>query len=134
MMVGERGILMHDTYGRNPKLFPESLEAEAAAVPQSYPRIKDSHQMNWVKACKEGRRGVEPLRVCVTADRGHATRRRGAAGRPGKEDPLRRRCHADHQRGRGEPVPHARVPGGVGGLTATTNDVIALSRPLSQKT
>ena len=54
MYVGDRGILIHETYGRNPQLFPGSLAAAAAEVPQSYPRIEESHQMNWVKACKEG--------------------------------------------------------------------------------
>jgi len=61
MMVGERGILMHGTYGRDPKLFPESLAAEAEAVPQTHPRIEDTHQMNWVKACKEGGEASSPF-------------------------------------------------------------------------
>ena len=52
IFVGERGILMHETYGRNPRLFPESLAEEAAQVPQTYERIKVSHEMNWVEACK----------------------------------------------------------------------------------
>jgi hypothetical protein len=52
IMVGERGVLMHETYGRNPKLFPEGLMDEAATVPQWLPRIEDSHEMNWVNACK----------------------------------------------------------------------------------
>lgn len=54
IFVGNRGLLMHDTYGDNPQLFPESLAEEAAAVPQSYPRIEESHVMNWARACKEG--------------------------------------------------------------------------------
>lgn len=54
MYVGSRGILIHETYGRNPQLFPEFLAQEAKDVPERYPRIEESHQMNWVKACKEG--------------------------------------------------------------------------------
>ena len=54
MFVGSRGVLVHETYGRNPQLFPEHLAAEATDVPARYPRIAESHQMNWVKACKEG--------------------------------------------------------------------------------
>lgn len=50
IMVGEKGILMHETYGRNPQLFPEGLREEAARVPQTYPRIPVSHEMNWVHA------------------------------------------------------------------------------------
>jgi predicted dehydrogenase len=52
IMVGERGILMHETYGRNPQLFPVGLMDEAGTVAQWLPRIEDSHEMNWVKACK----------------------------------------------------------------------------------
>ena len=52
IFVGERGLLMHETYGENPRLFPEALMEEAAAVPETYARIEDDHQMNWAKACK----------------------------------------------------------------------------------
>ncbi|MDQ3606767.1 MAG: Gfo/Idh/MocA family oxidoreductase, partial [Gemmatimonadota bacterium] len=48
--VGEKGILMHQTYGSNPRLFPESLNEVAARVPQKYPRIKETHEMNWALA------------------------------------------------------------------------------------
>lgn len=50
--VGDEGVLMHDTYGRNPRLYPTELEATAADAPQRLPRIDTSHQMNWVEACK----------------------------------------------------------------------------------
>jgi hypothetical protein len=52
IFVGERGILLHETYGRNPRLFPVELEEEARAVPQSYDRIEESHEMNWANACR----------------------------------------------------------------------------------
>ncbi|MEE8488348.1 MAG: Gfo/Idh/MocA family oxidoreductase [Gemmatimonadota bacterium] len=52
MMIGERGILMHETYGLKPKLYPEGLMEWASSVPQTYVRIADSHEMNWVNACK----------------------------------------------------------------------------------
>ena len=52
IFVGERGLLMHETYGDNPQLFPESLMEEAASVPQTYLRIEESHEMNWANACK----------------------------------------------------------------------------------
>ncbi len=52
IFVGERGILMHETYGRNPRLWPEGLREEAAAVPQTYARVEDSHEMNWARACR----------------------------------------------------------------------------------
>jgi predicted dehydrogenase len=52
LFVGERGVLMHETYGANPRIWPESLREEAEIVPESLPRIEGSHEMNWVDACK----------------------------------------------------------------------------------
>lgn len=52
IFVGERGVLMHETYGRNPQLFPQELHEEAAAVPQTFTRVEGSHEMNWANACK----------------------------------------------------------------------------------
>jgi predicted dehydrogenase len=52
MLIGERGVLVYDTYGNNPRLFPESLQEEYTDVPQTLPRIEVSHEMNWVNACK----------------------------------------------------------------------------------
>ena len=52
IFVGERGLLVHETYGDNPQLFPEGLREEAAAVTQTYARIEDTHEMNWADACK----------------------------------------------------------------------------------
>jgi hypothetical protein len=52
IFVGERGILMHETYGGNPQLYPQALHEEAAAVPQTHTRIEESHEMNWANACK----------------------------------------------------------------------------------
>ncbi len=49
---GDKGVLMHDTYGDNPRLFPEALMERAAAVPKSYPRIETSHELNWANAAK----------------------------------------------------------------------------------
>jgi predicted dehydrogenase len=53
--VGERGLLVHDTYGYNPRLLPEALNVEAAAVPPSLPRIEGGlygHEQNWVRAIR----------------------------------------------------------------------------------
>jgi len=53
--AGERGLLVHDLYGYEPRLLPESLSEEAAAVPQSLPRIEGGiygHEANWVRAIR----------------------------------------------------------------------------------
>lgn len=52
ILVGEDGILMYDTYGRNPRMYPKELETEYSNAPQQLPRVDTSHQMNWVEACK----------------------------------------------------------------------------------
>ena len=52
IFVGERGVLINDTYGENPRLYPVSLMADAALVPEKYERIPWSHESNWAKACK----------------------------------------------------------------------------------
>lgn len=52
IFVGERGILMHETYGKNPRIWPAEVMAEAERVPETLPRVPDSHEMNWVRACK----------------------------------------------------------------------------------
>jgi len=55
IFVGEKGILVHETYGNSPKLYPKSLMEEHSTLPQTYRRIKgstDGHQVNWANACK----------------------------------------------------------------------------------
>ena len=52
IFIGEKGILVHETYGDNPRLFPVSVAEAGAAIPRTIERITDRHEMNWVKACK----------------------------------------------------------------------------------
>jgi hypothetical protein len=61
IFIGEKGILMNDTYGSNPRLFPESLTEEAALVPKTFARIPWSHEMNWVKAIKGETKASSPI-------------------------------------------------------------------------
>jgi predicted dehydrogenase len=58
---GEKGILMHETYGKKPTLYPESLMNEALSVPKTYPRITEKHEMNWAKACKGEAKATSPF-------------------------------------------------------------------------
>ncbi|HET7551839.1 MAG TPA: Gfo/Idh/MocA family oxidoreductase [Gemmatimonadaceae bacterium] len=55
IFIGEKGFLTYETYGDNPKVYPESLAGAAAAVPKKLPRIDVPHEINWARACK----GVE---------------------------------------------------------------------------
>ena len=52
IFIGDKGILIYDTYGNNPRVFPESLAAAAAAVPRTVPRIAVTHEANFAQACK----------------------------------------------------------------------------------
>jgi predicted dehydrogenase len=52
IFIGDKGILIHNTYGDDPRLFPAAVAEAGAAVPMTLPRIKESHIMNWVNACK----------------------------------------------------------------------------------
>jgi len=62
VFFGEKGVLMHETYGSKPRLFPESLMEAAKSVPQKYPRIEGgSHHMNWVRACKGLEKATSPF-------------------------------------------------------------------------
>src|SRR5215475_1355203 len=53
LLIGSKGKLLHDTYGRNPRLLPLSLHESFGTPHQKLPRITDeSHEMNWVNAAK----------------------------------------------------------------------------------
>jgi hypothetical protein len=60
IFMGEKGILLHETYGAKPRIFPSSLLEAAAKVPKTYPRIETEndpqrsakHRMNWADAIR----------------------------------------------------------------------------------
>jgi predicted dehydrogenase len=61
IFFGEKGILVHGTYGFRPTLYPESLREVAAKVPKTYFRVEKEgegpmaqakHRMNWINAIK----------------------------------------------------------------------------------
>lgn len=52
LYIGEDGVLVHETYGHNPHVFPSDRQEAAREVPESIRRIDTSHEMNWVNACK----------------------------------------------------------------------------------
>jgi predicted dehydrogenase len=61
IFVGEKGILMHETYGANPRVYPDALMQRAQAVPRTIPRIEVRHEMNWAMACKGQAQAVSPI-------------------------------------------------------------------------
>ncbi len=52
MYVGSKGKMLQDTYGNNPRLIPKSFQDSYGTPPEKLPRIKTSHEMNWVEAIK----------------------------------------------------------------------------------
>ena len=53
VFIGDKGILTYETYGRNPRLYPESLNADAERVPKTIERIEgERHEVNFARACK----------------------------------------------------------------------------------
>ena len=50
IFVGAKGIILYETYGNNPRLFPEGLRSDAARVPQTIKRVTTSHEINWAHA------------------------------------------------------------------------------------
>jgi predicted dehydrogenase len=61
IFVGDKGILIHDTYGDNPRLYSGGVSNAGAVVPVSLPRIATSHEMNWVNACKGDGKASSPF-------------------------------------------------------------------------
>jgi predicted dehydrogenase len=57
LYMGSKGKLLHETYGSNPRLFPQE-KFEGYKAPKVLPRIEVSHEMDWVNHCKEG---TQPL-------------------------------------------------------------------------
>jgi len=51
---GTKGHLMCGVYGDSPRLFPEKLMQEFQRPPKTLPRVKGTHEMDWVRACKDG--------------------------------------------------------------------------------
>ena len=61
LYIGSKGKLMHDTYGYNPRLLPQSLHESVGRPPETFPRIKTSHEMNWVDAIRGTQKTTSPF-------------------------------------------------------------------------
>jgi len=54
IFIGDKGKLMCGEYGDRPRLIPESKMKEYKRPPKTLPRVKGSHEQNWIDACKGG--------------------------------------------------------------------------------
>jgi len=55
--IGDKGKLMCGEYGGSPRLIPDSKmqEYKQHLPPKTIPRVKGSHEQNWIDACKGGK-------------------------------------------------------------------------------
>ena len=54
LYVGDRGKIMHKSHGGKPTLLPLSRMNDFQRPDETLPRIKGSHEQNWINACKGG--------------------------------------------------------------------------------
>ncbi len=55
LFKGSKGKIMAGVYGEGARLIPESRMKEYKQPPKTIPRVKGSHEMDWVRACKDGK-------------------------------------------------------------------------------
>lgn len=68
LYIGDRGMLMHETYGQRPVLIGKDLEERAARIRPSLPRIiggRGGHEMNWIRAIKGQEAISSPFEVAA---------------------------------------------------------------------
>jgi predicted dehydrogenase len=68
LYFGDKGVLIHDTYGEKPTLIGEEAIARAASIPQSLPRIAGSsggHEMNFIRAIRGEEKISSPFEVAA---------------------------------------------------------------------
>ena len=52
---GTKGKIMAGVYGNGARIIPESRMKEVGKPPQKLPRVKGTHEMDWIRACKAGK-------------------------------------------------------------------------------
>lgn len=58
-IIGKKGTIMHGSHGAsNVRIIPEIKMQEYSRPPKSLPRVNNTHEGDWVRACKEGKDGV----------------------------------------------------------------------------
>jgi len=55
LFKGSKGKLVAGVYGEGARLIPESRMKEYKQPAKTIPRVKGSHEQDWVRACKDGR-------------------------------------------------------------------------------
>jgi len=66
LFIGDKGMLLHDTYGENPTVIGEEALARAQSIPQSIPRViggMGGHEMNFIRAIRGEEKISHPFDV-----------------------------------------------------------------------
>lgn len=59
LICGEKGKILHGSHGAGSmRLIPESKMKEYTPPEKTIPRVKEGHEGDWLRACKEGREGT----------------------------------------------------------------------------
>jgi predicted dehydrogenase len=61
LYIGTKGKLLHDTYGFNPRLLPNSLHESVGKPTETYARVTTSHEMNWIDAIRGTQKTTSPF-------------------------------------------------------------------------
>jgi hypothetical protein len=66
ILVGDRGVMLHGQWGKDPQLYPRTLHEQAMAVPKTLPRLNPAytnnwHEMDWINAITENRPANSPF-------------------------------------------------------------------------
>ncbi|MFH1267112.1 MAG: Gfo/Idh/MocA family oxidoreductase, partial [Planctomycetota bacterium] len=54
LFKGTKGTIMCGVYGNSPRIVPEAKMQQAQRPEKTLPRVKGSHEQDWVRACKTG--------------------------------------------------------------------------------
>jgi predicted dehydrogenase len=65
MFVGDDGLLLHETYGRNPRLFPQDLQDQYGPAPETDEDVGPEHEMNWIRAILGEEAATSPFEVAA---------------------------------------------------------------------
>jgi hypothetical protein len=55
---GAKGQIMCGVYGDGPRIIPEKLMQEAARPEKTIARVEGSHEQEWARACKAGKKAA----------------------------------------------------------------------------
>ncbi len=58
IFLGEKGVLICGCYGRQPRVFPDSIMSTLHKTPQKIERVPgglDGHEKDWIRSCKDGK-------------------------------------------------------------------------------